>query len=203
MESNTPPHTVSILPNDRVTASSNGNLANSNTASTDKRLAEGAVTYNRIRIERDYSRGEVCQFRVDPLPSFLKETDALSSALQSFLLELNQRYLVMERPSGWTCFENWLSCCSCFIYGSLCWTRYHRRLNSLDRWIDQQNQNLFLPLGWQIISPRQTAKLYVSLRIIINLFLNCQAGAQKMLLTIKSFIRQHVINQRYRISPRM
>ncbi|KAG4093539.1 hypothetical protein H8356DRAFT_1697054 [Neocallimastix lanati (nom. inval.)] len=114
-----------------------------------------------VRIERDYSHGELCQFNVE-FPPILAGRIEKSIFLDTLTL-INQHLYDAEKISFVNCIEIVLSFVSLYTLDCCYVTTYERKLNKLSELIKEQNRIIYEPKGLHINDPRENAFLFLEI----------------------------------------
>ncbi|GAA5823469.1 hypothetical protein JCM11251_000643 [Rhodosporidiobolus azoricus] len=111
-----------------------------------------------IRIERDYSAGETCQF----WSGWIWELDGRISPTdyQNTLNELNTVLASAHDPYR-SCFDNCLSVLTLYLSPLLLTSHYEREIRHFHRILERANRELFNPVGLNLLSPRRNAYLFL------------------------------------------
>ncbi|WVR08295.1 hypothetical protein IAU60_005344 [Kwoniella sp. DSM 27419] len=113
-----------------------------------------------VRIERDWSGGEVCQFET----TFPLELDGRIQPAQfaQFIHELNAILVCAYSVRG-AVWDNLLAVAS--LWTSLLWRQscFERELRRAERHIDESNQQLFNAHGLNVLSPRDVALQFLEI----------------------------------------
>ncbi|KAK9679638.1 hypothetical protein K7432_016204 [Basidiobolus ranarum] len=117
-----------------------------------------------IRIERDYSKGELCQFSLI-YPTELNGKISPESFRKS-IVKIND--ILYTAESSWlrNSVDNFISCLTLYT-SPLCFgTFYQKCINRLHDTVDSENSNLYLPAGLHLRDPRRTAFLFLEIEIL-------------------------------------
>ncbi|KDN50364.1 hypothetical protein K437DRAFT_221999 [Tilletiaria anomala UBC 951] len=113
-----------------------------------------------IRVERDYTSGELCQFH----PSFPLELEGRVSPthFSETINDINVLLIEANSP-GWACFDNTLAALTLYISPFLFGSKYKREMARLQAYITKANKESFNPAGLNIIHPRHSAFLFMEI----------------------------------------
>ncbi|CAJ0919376.1 11109_t:CDS:2 [Entrophospora sp. SA101] len=107
-----------------------------------------------IRIERDYSKGELCQFKND----FPKEINERVSPMRfkETIDKLNELLKEADNPK-YSWFENCLACIT--LYSSILCIRSHydKMVEEICFFLNDENLNCYNELGVNFRDPRKTS----------------------------------------------
>ncbi|ORX96826.1 hypothetical protein K493DRAFT_216806, partial [Basidiobolus meristosporus CBS 931.73] len=113
-----------------------------------------------IRIERDYSKGELCQFS---LMYPVELSDKISPEnFKASMTRLNEILFLAE--SSWlrNSMENVISCLTLYTFTHCFGTFYQKCMQRFNEAVASENANLYGPAGLYLRDPRRTAFLFVS-----------------------------------------
>ncbi|RIB24625.1 Golgin subfamily A member 7/ERF4, partial [Gigaspora rosea] len=116
-----------------------------------------------IRIERDYSRGELCQFRT----TFPTEIDGRITPIQfrQTINRLNELLAKAFNPkNNW--YDNCLACLSIYTSTLFSQSHYEKIVEEICIFLDNENQNLYNINGLNFRDPRKISFLFVSIFIL-------------------------------------
>ncbi|UZJ54351.1 hypothetical protein CBS101457_003671 [Exobasidium rhododendri] len=111
-----------------------------------------------VRIERDYSGGELCQFH----PTFPLELEGriTPTAFSETINDINV-IIIEANDSAWACLDNTLSVLSLYTSSFILGSKYRREMKRLERRMAEANRNSFNPVGLNLRSPVETAFLFI------------------------------------------
>lgn len=113
-----------------------------------------------VRIERDYSVGELCQFH----PTFPLELEGrISPTLYSETLNDLNVIIIKANDPVWACIDNTFAVLTLYISPLIFGSKYGRESHNLKQRIDQANQKNFNPVGLHLRYPSDTAFLFLEL----------------------------------------
>ncbi|KAM0746339.1 hypothetical protein T439DRAFT_294260 [Meredithblackwellia eburnea MCA 4105] len=115
-----------------------------------------------LRIERDYSAGEICQFWSGWIWEL--EGRVTPTAYQTTLNELNIVLASAHDPYK-SCFDNVLAVLTLYTSPQILGSHYEREMRKFDRVLERANREIYNPVGLNILSPRRNAFLFVSLAL--------------------------------------
>ncbi|GAA5860498.1 hypothetical protein JCM8547_000323 [Rhodosporidiobolus lusitaniae] len=113
-----------------------------------------------IRIERDYSAGETCQFWsgwIWELEGRVSPTD-----FQNTLNELNTVLASAHDPYK-SIFDNCLAILTLYLSPYIVTTHYQREIRKFDEILIRANREKFNPAGLNLLSPQKNAYLYLEI----------------------------------------
>ncbi|ORX77154.1 hypothetical protein BCR32DRAFT_270835 [Anaeromyces robustus] len=114
-----------------------------------------------VRIERDYSHGELCQFNVE-FPPLLAGRIEKSIFIDTLTL-INQLLYDAESISFMNCFDILLSYATMYTLDCCYVTTYEKKLRKLSEMIAEQNRIIYEPKGLHINDPRENAFLFLEI----------------------------------------
>ncbi|KAI3651667.1 hypothetical protein MP228_002970 [Amoeboaphelidium protococcarum] len=117
-------------------------------------------------VERDYSHGDIIQFRTSELSPELSEYIELSELIP-VLNTLNSMYAQAERLNWPNILDCLLGCATFQIYSLLFQSPFEKRLDKIHSYIKEQNRTLFKSRKLMLIDPINDHFMMV---FIINLF---------------------------------
>jgi len=134
----------------------------SNTAYGTPPVGQIGVHYPReiIRIERDYSLGELIQFS----PTFPLELEGRITATQ-FIETVNSinEILISAHSLTWSTFDNVLATLTLYLSIIFLEKHYDKQMRRLAALLDSLNAELYNPQGLNILWPRQSAFLFLEI----------------------------------------
>uniref|UniRef100_A0A915PGP6 Ras modification protein ERF4 n=1 Tax=Setaria digitata TaxID=48799 RepID=A0A915PGP6_9BILA len=110
-------------------------------------------TCNKIFVQRDYSKGLGVQFET-AFPSAL-EGKISEQAWAYTITTLNSYYSKAEEVCCATVLETLTGCLSCYISRLFVKTQYEKSLLEINRFLAEQNTNVYLPSGVHLTDPIQ------------------------------------------------
>ncbi|ORY91578.1 Golgin subfamily A member 7/ERF4 family-domain-containing protein [Leucosporidium creatinivorum] len=113
-----------------------------------------------IRVERDYSGGELCQFWsgwIWELEGRISPTD-----FQNTLNELNTVLASAHDPYK-SCFDNCFAILTLYISPQILGSHYEREMAKFDRIMERANREVYNPAGLNLLSPRRNAFLFLEI----------------------------------------
>ncbi|PWN43723.1 hypothetical protein IE81DRAFT_288308 [Ceraceosorus guamensis] len=116
-----------------------------------------------IRVERDYTLGELCQFH----PTFPLELEGRIAPVQfgETINDLNE-ILIRAHNSGWAAFDNVLAVLTLWISPLVVGSKYNREMKELRSLLDRVNKQLFNPAGLNVRDPAEAAFLFLEVRAV-------------------------------------
>ncbi|PWN33319.1 uncharacterized protein FA14DRAFT_124421 [Meira miltonrushii] len=113
-----------------------------------------------VRIERDYTVGELCQFH----PTFPLELEGrISPTLYSETINDLNVIIIKANDPLWACIDNTLAVLTLYISPYIFGSKYKRETNNLRKRINEANQKNFNPVGLNLRYPSDTAFLFLEL----------------------------------------
>jgi len=112
-----------------------------------------------LYIQRDYSHGMETQF-VDSFPSELNGKIS-EEEFRHTLTTLNRLFYEAENYTWLTCVESLLYCCSFYTLYLCCTPTYTKIVQRVDRFLDEQNQNIYLARGLRWKNPVYNGLLHI------------------------------------------
>ncbi|KAI5480339.1 hypothetical protein MNV49_000914 [Pseudohyphozyma bogoriensis] len=113
-----------------------------------------------VRVERDYSAGELCQFWsgwVWELEGRISPTD-----FQNTLNELNTVLLSAHDPYK-SAFDNCFAVLTLYMSPHILGSHYEREMDKFEKILERANREIYNPAGLNILSPRRTAFLFLEI----------------------------------------
>ncbi|XP_045190494.1 golgin subfamily A member 7-like [Mercenaria mercenaria] len=105
----------------------------------------------KVFVQRDYSNGTTLSFQTKFPQDLEGKVDA--ATFQETVTKLNSMYLEAETLSGKTYCESCLACLTAYL-SYICFdTHYEKMLKKIRHYIDEQNQNVYVPRGLMLIDP--------------------------------------------------
>lgn len=104
-------------------------------------------------VQRDYSSGESrnIEFEVDKFPPQLHNRLEMN-VFRTCIGEINLVFKPLGKRTCYNFIESWLTMFTCFLVP----TKFQKVIQRLDDLLDQQNREIFIPRGLQILSPYRT-----------------------------------------------
>ncbi|SNX85157.1 uncharacterized protein MEPE_03866 [Melanopsichium pennsylvanicum] len=111
-----------------------------------------------VRIERDYSAGELPQFH----SSFpLELEDRISpTTLSEIVNDINQLLIDAHNPTH-TWIDNIVAILTFYLSSIMLGTHYKKTIEKLNNYIDKVNKDLLHPVGLALVNPVKTAFLFI------------------------------------------
>ncbi|KAF9785885.1 Golgin subfamily A member 7/ERF4 family-domain-containing protein [Thelephora terrestris] len=117
-----------------------------------------------VRVERDYSGGEIIQFSaVYPL-----EFEGRITPTQ-FLESINaiNEILISAHSLSYSCLDNMLAFLTLQLSRLVTSTHYEKEMSRLHRLIDDMNKNTFNPVGLNVVWPKDVAFLFLEIEYYV------------------------------------
>ncbi|VIO85771.1 GOLGA7 protein, putative [Brugia malayi] len=121
-------------------------------------------TCNKIFVQRDYSKGLGVQFETT-FPVAL-EGKISEQAWAYTITTLNSYYTKAEQVCCGTILETLTGCLSCYISRLFVKTQYEKSLMEINRFLAEQNTNVYLPSGVHLTDPIQRGLRVFELSLI-------------------------------------
>lgn len=104
-------------------------------------------------VQRDYSDGESrdINFESEKFPPQL-ENRLEPQVFTQCINEINFIFKPLAKKTSYNLIESWVSMFTCFLWR----TRFSKTIARLDDLLDQQNKEIFIPRGLQILNPYRT-----------------------------------------------
>uniref|UniRef100_A0A0N5AGL9 Ras modification protein ERF4 n=1 Tax=Syphacia muris TaxID=451379 RepID=A0A0N5AGL9_9BILA len=106
---------------------------------------------HKIFVQRDYSKGLGVQFEVR-YPAGL-EGKISEETWRNTIETLNEHYNKAEKVCCSTVMETLIGCFSCYISRIFSKTQYEKQLVEIKRFIDEQNETIYIPAGLHLTDP--------------------------------------------------
>ncbi|XP_004346693.2 hypothetical protein CAOG_05008 [Capsaspora owczarzaki ATCC 30864] len=121
-----------------------------------------AFRFQGVEVERDYSHGMACQFQ----SQFPVELTGLISqeAFTKTIDHINKLFEHSEDVDAKSALFSFVSCLCGFLCFPMLESRYDRTLKALDKYIQDQNQQVYHPLGLHIIPPIRSGLRVLQIR---------------------------------------
>lgn len=119
----------------------------------------------KVFVQRDYSRGTACRFQTKFPPEL--EGKLERSQFEHTVNHINGIFDNAERVGPRTYLEGCLGCATAYLIFLCIQTQYNKCLKRLAEYINEQNQNVFVPRGLMITNPMDRG-----LRVIEIVILN-------------------------------
>ncbi|KAK4698999.1 hypothetical protein P7C70_g7268, partial [Phenoliferia sp. Uapishka_3] len=113
-----------------------------------------------VRIERDYSGGELCQFWSGWIWEL--EGRVTPTAYQNTLNELNNILASAHDPYK-SALDNTLAVLTLYLSPRIFGSHYQREMKKFDEALNRANRDVYNPVGLNILSPRRTAFLFIEI----------------------------------------
>merc|ERR1711976_326955 len=107
----------------------------------------------KVFVQRDYSEGTPVRFQT----KFPQELDGKidRGAFEYTLTELNNMYASAESLSGRTYCESCFACLTAYLAYVCIDTHYEKMLKKISRFIQEQNDRIYVPHGLLLIDPTE------------------------------------------------
>ncbi|KAJ2747988.1 hypothetical protein GGI20_000075 [Coemansia sp. BCRC 34301] len=116
---------------------------------------------HRIRVERDYSRGDARQF-------FLNLPEALAGRIDDqrfaqFVRRINEMLAKAEGATVRNILEGCLAFTTLYLSTLVIKPHFKKTVDDISRYVYQENNTLFRPAGLLVIDPKQTAFMFIEI----------------------------------------
>ncbi|KAL5022765.1 hypothetical protein ScPMuIL_001920 [Solemya velum] len=105
----------------------------------------------KVFIPRDYSDGTTVRFVTKYPPELDGRIDP--KLLQQTVITLNSMYCEAETLSGKTYCESCFACLTAYLSYICFSTHYEKTLKKIKRYVEDQNQTVYVPRGLMVIDP--------------------------------------------------
>ncbi|ORY00832.1 hypothetical protein K493DRAFT_347625 [Basidiobolus meristosporus CBS 931.73] len=126
----------------------------------------------KLRIERDYTLGEYCQFSME-YPSVLQEKIS-QSQFQESMSKINLLLYRAESNRARHSLDHLLACLTLYTFPLCFESFYQKRMDELDQAIQAENDRVYAPVGLKLWNPKNYAFLYVSFCQIYDLHIHLE-----------------------------
>ncbi|KAK9765780.1 Golgin subfamily A member 7 [Basidiobolus ranarum] len=115
----------------------------------------------KLRIERDYTLGEGCQFSMI-YPTELVDKVSLPQ-FQESISKLNS--ILYRAESNWLrhSFDNIFACLSLYTTPMCFGTFYEKCMKEFDKAIEAENERVYAPVGLKLLNPHRSAYIYLEI----------------------------------------
>lgn len=118
----------------------------------------------KVFIQRDYQEGTNVKFQ-SKFPSELEDKIDRAS-FEHLINTLNTIYAEAEKISGKTYCEGFLACLTAYLIYVCMETHYEKCLKRIARFIQEQNETVWLPRGLLVIDPVERGLRVVEIAIL-------------------------------------
>lgn len=120
----------------------------------------------KIFIQRDYCDGTAVKFQTK-FPQELEDR-VERHIFEETVHELNAFYLEAETLSTRICCENCLACLTAYVVFLCMDTHYEKVLKKIGRFIQEQNNSIYIPRGLLLIDPAERGLRVLEICILID-----------------------------------
>uniref|UniRef100_T1JHD1 Ras modification protein ERF4 n=1 Tax=Strigamia maritima TaxID=126957 RepID=T1JHD1_STRMM len=114
----------------------------------------------KVFIQRDYQDGTRVKFQTKFPPEL--EDKIERSTFEHLVTTLNSYYCEAEKISGTTYFEGLLACFTAYLVYICMETHYEKCLKRVTRFIQEQNESIWIPRGLLVVDPIERGLRVVS-----------------------------------------
>lgn len=107
----------------------------------------------KVFIQRDYTDGTPVKFQIKFPVELEGKIDAI--AFQETVCTINNMYNEAESLGGRTYCESCFACLTAYLSYLCMDTHYEKCLKKIGRYIEDQNQNIYVPRGLMIVDPAE------------------------------------------------
>ncbi|KAK2182901.1 hypothetical protein NP493_331g05049 [Ridgeia piscesae] len=115
----------------------------------------------KVFIQRDYSEGTKVKFLKDFPPDLEGKIDR--STFDSTITQLNTMFSEAEMLCSSTYCENCFACLTAYLIYLCIDTHYEKMLKKINRYIQEQNETVYVPRGLMLVDPAERGLRVVSL----------------------------------------
>lgn len=119
----------------------------------------------KVFVERDYSRGTSCRFQTNFPPELDGKIE--QSQFEQTVNHINGIFDEAERVGPRTYLEGCMGCVTAYLIFLCIHTKYNKCLKRLAEYINEQNQNVFIPRGLMITNPMDRGLRVIEI-VIVN-----------------------------------
>ncbi|KTF98042.1 hypothetical protein cypCar_00007661 [Cyprinus carpio] len=122
-------------------------------------LRQAAVT-SKVFVQRDYTSGTICKFQTK-FPAEL-ESRMDKQQFEETIQTLNNLYAEAEKLGGRSYLEGCLACLTAYTIFLCMETHYEKVLKKIAKYIQEQNEKIYAPLGLLLTDPIERGLRVVS-----------------------------------------
>ncbi|XP_035675021.1 golgin subfamily A member 7-like [Branchiostoma floridae] len=115
------------------------------------RTPPAAPNIQKVFIQRDFSEGTGCKFQSKFPPEL--EGRIERTAFEATITRINELFGEAERVGGATYCEGCMGCLTAYLIYLCIDTHYEKVLKRIARHIQEQNENIYIPRGLQLVDP--------------------------------------------------
>ncbi|KAJ2898748.1 hypothetical protein IWW38_001256 [Coemansia aciculifera] len=116
---------------------------------------------HRIRIERDYSRGDARQFSSSLPEALVGRID--DQRFAEFVHHINEQLAKAEGATVRNVVEGFLAFTTLYLSTLLIKPHFKKAVDAISRYVHSENNTLFRPAGLLVIDPKQTAYMFIEI----------------------------------------
>ncbi|XP_018927113.1 golgin subfamily A member 7-like [Cyprinus carpio] len=125
-------------------------------------LRQAAVT-SKVFVQRDYTSGTICKFQTK-FPAEL-ESRMDKQQFEETIQTLNNLYAEAEKLGGRSYLEGCLACLTAYTIFLCMETHYEKVLKKIAKYIQEQNEKIYAPLGLLLTDPIERGLRVVEITI--------------------------------------
>ncbi|KAK3521759.1 hypothetical protein QTP70_016228 [Hemibagrus guttatus] len=123
-------------------------------------LRQQATVASKVFVQRDYTSGTICKFQTK-FPTEL-ETRIDKQQFEETIQTLNNLYAEAEKLGGKSYLEGCLACLTAYTIFLCMETHYEKVLKKIAKYIQEQNEKIYAPLGLLLTDPIERGLRVVS-----------------------------------------
>ncbi|KAJ2581917.1 hypothetical protein GGH95_001824 [Coemansia sp. RSA 1836] len=116
---------------------------------------------HRIRVERDYSRGDARQFSLDLPEALAGRID--DQRFAQFVRRINELLAKAEGATVRNVLEGCLAFATLYLSTLVIKPHFKKTVDDISRYVYHENNTLFRPAGLLVIDPKQTAYMFIEI----------------------------------------
>ncbi|KAI0213304.1 Golgin subfamily A member 7B [Lamellibrachia satsuma] len=120
----------------------------------------------KVFIQRDYSNGTHVKFLKDFPPELEGKIDR--QTFDSTVTQLNTMFAEAEMLCSSTYCENCFACLTAYLIYLCMDTHYEKMLKKINRYIQEQNDTVFVPRGLMLVDPSERGLRVIEICILTN-----------------------------------
>ncbi|XP_058268582.1 golgin subfamily A member 7 [Hemibagrus wyckioides] len=126
-------------------------------------LRQQATVASKVFVQRDYTSGTICRFQTK-FPTEL-ETRIDKQQFEETIQTLNNLYAEAEKLGGKSYLEGCLACLTAYTIFLCMETHYEKVLKKIAKYIQEQNEKIYAPLGLLLTDPIERGLRVVEITI--------------------------------------
>ncbi|KAI5099565.1 golgin subfamily A member 7 isoform X1 [Silurus meridionalis] len=126
-------------------------------------LRQQATVASKVFVQRDYTSGTICRFQTK-FPTEL-ETRIDKQQFEETIQALNNLYAEAEKLGGKSYLEGCLACLTAYTIFLCMETHYEKVLKKIAKYIQEQNEKIYAPLGLLLTDPIERGLRVVSFTV--------------------------------------